>query len=162
LDGDTGIYRSAANVIQLVSGAQARVQVDGNFAIKNDAGGGVFQVVPASNYINMFSSILRNTAGAVGAPSVTFAGDLNTGMYQVSADQLGLVAGGSAGGVIELASSNVEFKVNSVQQFQVDNNATARNTRMLIYDVDNATMERVSVGVADSGGGGFKLLRIPN
>jgi hypothetical protein len=43
-----------------------------------------------------------------------------------------------------------------------DNNGTAGNTRFVIYDVDNGTLERVSVGVADSGGVGFKVLRIPN
>lgn len=45
---------------------------------------------------------------------------------------------------------------------QFDSNATAAETRMLLYDVDNATLERVSVGAADSGGVGFKVLRIPN
>jgi hypothetical protein len=43
-----------------------------------------------------------------------------------------------------------------------DANATAGNTRFMIYDVDNGTVERVSVGAADSGGTGFKVLRIPN
>ena len=45
---------------------------------------------------------------------------------------------------------------------QVDDDATAGNTRLLVYDVDNATVERVSVGAADSGGTGYKVLRIPN
>lgn len=44
----------------------------------------------------------------------------------------------------------------------VDDDATAGNTRLLIYDVDNATLERVSVGAADSGGAGYKVLRIAN
>jgi len=39
---------------------------------------------------------------------------------------------------------------------------TALDTWLMIYDVDNATLERVSVGAVDSGGAGFKLLRIPN
>ena len=43
-----------------------------------------------------------------------------------------------------------------------DDDTTAGNTRLLVYDVDNGTLERVSVGVADSGGSGFKLLRIIN
>lgn len=46
--------------------------------------------------------------------------------------------------------------------FQVDGSTTSGNTRMLIYDVDNATVERVTVGAADSGGAGYKVLRIPN
>ena len=46
--------------------------------------------------------------------------------------------------------------------FRVDNNVTATETRMLLWDVDNATLARVSVGAANSGGAGFKVLRIPN
>jgi hypothetical protein len=32
----------------------------------------------------------------------------------------------------------------------------------MLYDVDNNTVERVTGGAADSGGTGFKVLRIPN
>ena len=45
---------------------------------------------------------------------------------------------------------------------EFDMNTTAGNTRFLIYDVDNGQLERVSVGAADSGGAGFKVLRIAN
>lgn len=38
----------------------------------------------------------------------------------------------------------------------------AGDTGLAIYDLDNAAVERVSVGAADSGGTGFKVLRIPN
>lgn len=44
----------------------------------------------------------------------------------------------------------------------IDTSTTAGDTRFMIYDVDNATLERVTVGIADSGGAGFKLLKIPN
>ncbi len=50
----------------------------------------------------------------------------------------------------------------SVEVLRVDATATAGDTRLMIYDVDNATLERVTVGAADSGGTGFKVLRIPN
>lgn len=43
-----------------------------------------------------------------------------------------------------------------------DGSTTATHTRFMIYDVDNGTLERVTVGAADSGGAGFKVLRIPN
>jgi hypothetical protein len=43
-----------------------------------------------------------------------------------------------------------------------DRSTTATHTRFMIYDVDNGTLERVTVGAADSGGAGFKVLRIPN
>lgn len=45
---------------------------------------------------------------------------------------------------------------------QLDSSTTAGQTRLLVYDVDNGTLERVTVGAADSGGAGFKVLRIPN
>jgi hypothetical protein len=85
----------------------------------------------------------QGPAGSAGTPAFSFSGDPNTGVYNVGADQLGLAAGGALA-------------------VQVDANATAGNTRLLVYDVDNATLERVSVGAADSGGTGFKVLRIPN
>lgn len=44
----------------------------------------------------------------------------------------------------------------------VSHSVTATETSLQIFDVDNATLERVTVGAAGSGGVGFKLLRIPN
>lgn len=38
----------------------------------------------------------------------------------------------------------------------------AGNTGLMIWDLDNNTLERVTVGIADSGGVGFKVLRIAN
>lgn len=74
-------------------------------------------------------------------------------------------SGGSATGVrVQAAASGgvIEMMTGSTEVARFDTNSTAGNTRMLVYDVDNATLERVSVGAADSGGSGFKVLRIPN
>lgn len=57
------------------------------------------------------------------------------------------------------SSSTLNTLVNAAQ---FDATTTAGQTRFLLYDVDNATLERVTVGAADSGGAGFKVLRIPN
>lgn len=59
-------------------------------------------------------------------------------------------------------NANLLIQGNGVDSASFDDDSTAGNTRFLIYDVDNATLERVSVGTADSGGAGFKVLRIPN
>lgn len=48
------------------------------------------------------------------------------------------------------------------ERMRLDSTVVAGNTAMLLWDADNATLERVTVGAADSGGVGFKLLRIPN
>lgn len=49
-----------------------------------------------------------------------------------------------------------------VEGLRINKNSTAGDTSIMIFDVDNNTLERVSVGSANSGGAGFKLLRIPN
>lgn len=58
------------------------------------------------------------------------------------------------------ATTNYGIDVNDA--LRTDWSSTAGQTRLLVYDVDNATLERVTVGAADSGGAGFKVLRIPN
>jgi hypothetical protein len=52
--------------------------------------------------------------------------------------------------------------VNTLDIFKVDESATAGDVRLLVWDVTAATLKRVTVGVADSGGVGFKLLRVVN
>lgn len=67
--------------------------------------------------------------------------------------------GSAAGGVVKIDVSPTTTPATSGQ---FDATVTAGQTRFLLYDVDNATLERVTVGAADSGGAGFKVLRIPN
>ncbi len=87
--------------------------------------------------------VMLTSGGTVASPGFTYSSDLDTGVHRPSANTVGFSAGG-------------------VASIQADDDATARNTRMLVYDVDNATLERVTVGAAESGGVGFKVLRIPN
>jgi len=47
-------------------------------------------------------------------------------------------------------------------KFKIDSPDTATYTSMQLYDVDGAAIVRVTVGADDSGGSGYKLLRIPN
>lgn len=51
---------------------------------------------------------------------------------------------------------------NNVELLRLDSSATANDMRLLLYDVSAAALVRVSRGAADSGGAGFRLLRIPN
>lgn len=60
------------------------------------------------------------------------------------------------------AGNRVQNIVGGVEVARFDGAAAAGQTRFLIYDVDNGTLERVSVGPPDSGGAGYKVLRIPN
>src|SRR3990167_9137858 len=67
-----------------------------------------------------------------------------------------LVSGGIAGSYVKVVD------VGNTEVARFDDSAVAGNTRLMLYDVDNATLERVTVGAAESGGAGYKLLRIPN
>lgn len=60
------------------------------------------------------------------------------------------------------ALGDISFQSVSTTVGRFDANNVAGNTRFMIYDVDNATLERVTVGAADSGGTGYKVLRILN
>lgn len=46
--------------------------------------------------------------------------------------------------------------------FRLDADTTANNIRALVWDVTAAALVRMSRGAADSGGTGFRLLRVPN
>ena len=52
--------------------------------------------------------------------------------------------------------------ISFTERARVDGTTTAGQTALLLWDVDNGTLERVTVGASDSGGTGFKVLRIPN
>jgi hypothetical protein len=45
---------------------------------------------------------------------------------------------------------------------KVDGSTTANDTRFLLWDVTAASFRRVTIGANDSGGTGFRVLRIPN
>ena len=64
--------------------------------------------------------------------------------------------------LLEFGQSQFTYRTATSERIRVDDTATAGQTAMLLYDVDNATLARVTVGAADSGGTGYKGLRIPN
>lgn len=141
-DENTGIYRSAADTLDITTSGSSSFTVDGTNG------------VISSKFTHRFID------GSAATPSLSFTNDTNTGLYRSGADVLNFSTGGTSRMQIETTELSMTF--GGAQAFKVDANATAGNTRMLVYDVDNGTIERVSVGAADSGGAGFKVLRIPN
>lgn len=81
-----------------------------------------------------------------------------SGMLMIAEDTFNLT---SAGQRVEFyATQSGQTTSAAVARFDRPNTAT--QTALLLYDVDNNAIERVTVGAADSGGAGFKVLRIPN
>lgn len=106
----------------------------------NDAGSGVVAEAmrwKASNGQTQFND------GSAANAGIGFINDDDTGIYRSASDEGRLSAGG-------------------VDSVGWNDSVTATETRLKVYDVDNAALETVTVGVADSGGAGFKVLRIPN
>lgn len=89
----------------------------------------------------------NNTAGAM-----TLQAGLSTGNIVGPGVNLDAGIPGASGVTLQTARTWVSARPTT----------TAADTGLMVYDVDNATLERVTVGAADSGGVGFKLLRIPN
>jgi hypothetical protein len=64
--------------------------------------------------------------------------------------------------LLEFGTTKLTFRTSASGKVEFDSTTVAGNTSMLLWDVDNATLERVTVGAADTGGIGYKVLRIPN
>lgn len=75
--------------------------------------------------------------------------------------------GTGASGTVDIqtapsAGSSNNTKNALVTAAQFDASTTADDIRMLLWDVTAASLKRVSRGASDSGGSGYRLLRIPN
>lgn len=74
-DANTGLFSSAADSMSFVTNGVARTIVNNNGTTVN-------------------SGVLTVPAGSVAAPSITFAGDTNTGIHRSAADTINIVTGG--------------------------------------------------------------------
>jgi hypothetical protein len=84
-DPNTGVYSVGADTLGITTGGVLRLS--------------------ASTTDITSTLVLLGPAGAVGAPTYSFSGDPNTGIYSVGADQLGI----STNGVLRLTTSTTAF-----------------------------------------------------
>lgn len=94
---------------------------------------------------------------------VARAGDASIAIRETVANVETYVGAAAAGGYIGTPTNDpLQIYTNNVFVGAFDTSAVAGNTRFLLYDVTAGTVVRVSRGAADSGGVGFRVLRIPN
>ena len=130
----------------------------GSFAFGDSASGAIsasatnaFQFGVGSNNVSGAFQVggggvlLSSTASATVPNVIPDLDDTNTGIGAQAADNLSLIAGGLEGVRVEDPADLV-----------------AGETSLWVFDDDNNTIEQVTVGAADSGGTGFKVLRIAN
>lgn len=102
-----------------------------------------------STYTTLNTNCEINSDGVVNNPTL-IVGTGVSGLYAPTPESTGIVTSHSS-------------PFNDPQEVgRFDHSTTSGDTRFLLWDVDSGTLQRVSVGVADSGGTGFKVLRIPN
>lgn len=90
--------------------------------------------------------IIRSSAATGTSPTLCPGrNDQDTGIGREAADNLALICGG-------------------IQAVRVEDPAdlAATETSLWLYDLDGAALKQVSVGANDSGGSGFKVLRVAN
>ena len=90
------------------------------------------------------------------------AGAGNSASFALSEDEimLKLINGVFTTSIIQ---STASVTINTgITASKFDNNTTAGETGFMLWDISANTLKRVSIGAANSGGAGFKVLRVPN
>lgn len=88
----------------------------------------------------------------VAAAAVTLAAGRSTGNAASAPVNIDVGVVGAAGAALQVQQTGV----------RVSYSATADDTYLMLFDVNSGTIKRVVVGAVDSGGAGFRLLRVVN
>lgn len=169
----SAIYDATQHVFQ-VSGSEAfRATTGGNVGFgDNNANTAVSiqrNVAVSSEANNSIASlqILNNTSGYTAGNIIGSIGFTKNGTY-ANGHRAGIIAKYSNTGSLS-ANIGTELEFKTASEGAGDSTTHVRistpssgETALWLYDADNGTLERVTVGAADSGGVGFKCLRIPN
>lgn len=170
-DSTATLTSGAGTTVSLLSGYTIIIYTDGatntkeilGQSLTRDANDGSSFIIKNTNSGTAANSGFVASNGTTNLTSFhTGAGFAASGIVQNDGSH---VRGNGTGGLAvytSVGSTTLRFGVNNTEVGRFDSSAVAGNTRFLVYDVDNGTLERVSVGAADSGGSGFKVLRIPN
>lgn len=101
------------------------------------------------------SALMLGTGGSgtnIGGSAVSVGAGRSTGNATPAVYTIQTTTVGSSGSTLQTLRNAV----------QVDGNTTSGETPVLLLDLASGTLKRVSIGASDSGGAGFKVLRVPN
>lgn len=149
----------SANVWGTVLNGDAGLSYDRSISRLNVSGG----IILGNNLTFTAGNVrLENNAGV---QIRNAAGDYQT-VISISTANNTAVVGNSTGGNLDLALPNATGKtgvfLNGVEKARFDQTVTANDTSLLLWDVTAGSLRRVTIGAADSGGTGYRVLRIPN
>ena len=166
---NTGLFWPATHVMGIGNGT------DGEWARFASR---AFQVSRGSADDVAYSITGRKSRGTVASPTVITSGDDllkisgdgyvgATNTYQEAAritfDSTGTISDSATGitGLLRFLTASAANTLEPTERLQIDDNQTASETALLI-SVAGAAVQRVSIGAADSGGTGFRVLRVAN
>lgn len=154
-DTDSGFYRITANSIGLALDGVLRIE----FTTAS------ISVILPINFAAAINIAAGAQNGLVGTPTYSFASDLDTGIYRIGANNLGVAAGG--GKVIDITTASVEITgVFKATSFTVGSNPTAAPGKKPSYQTfttgtaatyttaTGATYIKIRMWGAGGGGGG--------
>jgi hypothetical protein len=103
-----------------------------------------------------FDSIARHPLGTEGAPTITFTGDTNTGIYSPGADQVAISTNGT-GRLFVASDGKVGVGTETPGRiFQIDSGAV--NNSYARFTNDNSTNSGVEIGLFDNGSSAGQLI----
>jgi hypothetical protein len=143
-------HTSFANAVLEIG--KVRGTLDDHWLLRGWAGNGSTSAFNSQVFGILGTGRVRLADGSEALPILSFISDPDTGIYRVTTNVLALVAGGVA---------NVIVKVGGVEIWgQAPTSGTALS---IVVDYGSGDVIRqVSMGANDSGGSGFRALRVPN
>jgi hypothetical protein len=101
------------------------------------------------------TGVISAALGSASAPSITFTGDLNTGIYSPGADQFGISTGGTSRLIVE-ADGDINIDSGGVF-YDATNNRLAIGTNSPSYLFDAQGDAAVGIGAANSNNYAFRI-----
>lgn len=158
--------------LRLGTGGDLRLYHDGTDSfVDNDTG--ALNILSAGNLILTAPNGFRTMVLHNGAPN-EFTSTATLGIAAAGTAEIGLrdttnnveaYFGAFSGGTYygSKTAHPVQFYASDALRMQIPSTSPgAGGVYLQVHDVDNGALEQVTVGAADSGGSGFKVLRIPN
>jgi len=163
---DDGMYSSGASTLDWATGGTQKMSLssNGRLSVINGTTGGYSFLNDTDNYFALTAAdtwnfyaggtqtlqIGKNTTTFIGIPDGTasqpallFNTDADTGIYKPSSNEWAVACGGA-------------------EKFRINTANSANDIRMAVYDQTAGGMVQVTRGAADSGGSGYRVLRVPN
>jgi hypothetical protein len=117
------------------------------------------QVTVANGPLVMNAGAIENILGSATAPSYTFSGDLNTGIYGTGSDVIGLTLGGTSTVLVQSSAAAAALVVNATTAIQYPVGSTAQRPSTPARGMERYNSDYTYFETYDAGSGGWTPVR---